>query len=420
MDVARTRTAWYRRVQVRWIALAMLVPAAGIAWYVQTNAPAIAAVGVVIDTVRRGDLEMLVRGTGALVSEQTQLVTALTSARVERVLVQSGQHVRAGDVLLSLTNPDVEIRAMEADRALSQARADAIAQSAAQENLSLTQRAVLAGLATQLRLANLERDVADSLSARAFVSALDATSKRAQADEQAERWSLESRRLRVLEETGTAQARERTNDIERLRAIAEFQHERVRSMQLRARTAGVLQDLSVQPGQWITEGSPIGKLIDPARLKAVLRVPESMARNVRLGQPATIDTRNGIVSGVVARRDAAASSGTVSLDIQFAGALPGGSVADQSVEGAVVLDRVSGVLRVKRPAGPVINGSVSVFRLSRDNNEATRVVVRVGRTTNIDIEIISGLAAGDRVIVSDVSAFDRVSKIRLKEGEPND
>ena len=202
--------------------------------------------------------------------------------------------------------------------------------------------------------------------------------------------------------------------VERLRAIVEFQRKRVESMQVRAGFDGVLQDMDLQPGQWVQAGTLLAKVAQPGRLKAVLRIPETQARDVQLGQPAAIDTRNGIVSGHVIRMDASAQNGTVTVDVALEGKLPSGARPELSVDGTIEIERLKDVMYVGRPAYGQAESTVGLFKLTPDGKEATRVNVKLGRTSVNTIEVVQGLNVGDRAIISDMSAMDSHDRVRLR------
>ena len=198
-----------------------------------------------------------------------------------------------------------------------------------------------------------------------------------------------------------------------MRAIAEFQQDRVRSMMVTAGAGGVVQDLDLQPGQWVISGQTLARVVEPGRLKAVVRIPETQARDVALGQKASVDTRNGIVAGTVVRMDPSAQNGTVAVDIGITDSLPRGARPDLSVEGTIELERLDQVLFVGRPAYGQPDGQVSLFRLLPDGKTAERVTVQLGRSSVNTIEVVRGLQAGDRIIISDMSQWDNVNRVRL-------
>jgi multidrug efflux pump subunit AcrA (membrane-fusion protein) len=204
------------------------------------------------------------------------------------------------------------------------------------------------------------------------------------------------------------------SQVQRLKAIAQFQETRVRSLQVRAGVTGTVTDLTLQAGQWVTEGTILAKVVQPGKLKAVLQIPETMAKDVAIGQPASIDTRNGIIKGHVSRYDANAVNGTVTVDVALDGALPAGARPDLSVDGTIEVDRLENVLYTGRPAYGQPNSTIGMFKVVEGGHYAVRIQVRVGRTSVNSIEIIQGLNQGDRVILSDMSQYDNVDRVKLK------
>lgn len=381
---------------------------------IRPAAPSVDRSSIVVDSVRRGDVTREIRANGTLVPERIQWITAETSARVERVLAQTGQHISANDPILSLSNPDLLIQAMQADQQVRQAEIDLVTLRTNLRSQELGQAASIASMRTQLLFANQELVVAESLAKDRLISVNDENNKRAQRDEMKERLSLEEQKLALMRESSNSQAAMHKDQITQLMALAANQHRRLLSLQVRAPEAGVLQDLSLQLGQWVPEGTTLAKVVQPGQLKAVLRIFESQARDVQLGQRASIDTHNGFIPGHVSRKDPSAQSGTVTIDVALDGPLPLGALPDVAVEGTVQIEKLTGVLYVTRPISTASEGTVGLFRLEPDGGAAVRVPVGLGRSSVSTVEILRGLRSGDRVIVSDVSSYDNVDRIRIK------
>jgi len=202
--------------------------------------------------------------------------------------------------------------------------------------------------------------------------------------------------------------------VDRLRAVTEFQHGRVRSMQVKAGAPGILQELPLEVGQWAQPGATLARVVEPSRLKAVLRIPETQAKDIALGQPAAIDTRNGVVEGRVSRIDPAVQNGTVTVDITLPGELPRGARPDLSVDGTIQVERLDNVVHLGRPAYGQANSTVGLFKLTEDGSSALRVNVRLGRTSVNTVEILGGLQPGDKVIISDMSRWDGFERVRVE------
>lgn len=386
------------------LALARLKPAA----------PSVEQSSLVTDTVRRGDLIREVRGPGTLVPERQRLITAQTSARVERILLQSGQSVTPSIVLLELTNPDLQLQTMQAEQQVRQAQIDLLNLKTNLSSQRLTQEGMVASTRTQYVNFSQEAAAAESLLTRNLISRFEANNKKAQAEELTTRLRVEQQRLALMSDAMASQIAVQAAQVEQLKAIAANQQNRLRSLQVRSPDAGVVQELDLQPGQWVPEGTMLAKVIQPGRLKAVLRIPESQAKDVLVGQRAAIDTRNGIVRGTVSRKDPSAQSGSVTIDVALEGDLPAGAVPDLSVDGVIEIEHLRNVLHTGRPSGSVGTGNARLFRLTPDGHEATRATVVLGRTSVSAVEVVRGLNVGDRVILSDMAQFDAVDRVRIR------
>ena len=413
MDIVRTPPTRTRRNVA--IAGGVLLLGAITAWTLTLDpaAPSIERSAILVDSVRRGDVVREVRGPGTLVPEHIRWITAQTSARVERLNAQSGKQVSAGELLLELSNPDLQIQTMQAEQQVRQAQIELLNLRTNLRSALLTQQGVVASTRTQYVSAMQELAAADSLARQRLVSSFELQNRKAQADEYTTRLRVEQERLALMEQAIDAQVATQGSQVAQLRAIAANQQNRLQSLQVRAPDHGVLQDLSLQLGQWVPEGTTLAKVVQPGDLKAVLRIPESQAKDVAIGQGATIDTRNGLVKGRVTRKDPSAQGGSVTVDVTIDDPLPRGAVPDLSVDGTVVIDRMQNVLYTGRPAFTPGAGSASVFRLSADGREAVRVPVELGKSSVNVIEIIRGLAIGDRIIVSDMSQYANVARVRI-------
>jgi hypothetical protein len=280
----------------------------------------------------------------------------------------------------------------------------------------LTQQGAVATLTTELQQAKHDAEAAEVLLRQELISRFDAAHKQALAAELRTRMALEQERLAMLRAANDSQLVRQAAQVERLRAIAEFQRGRVASLTVVAPATGVVQDLALQPGQWVTEGTMLAKVFQPGRLKAVLRIAEQQARDVAIGQEARIDTRGGIVRGRVNRKDPAAQAGYVAVDVALPEELPRGVVPDLAVDGDIDVERVGVVLQVGRPARLPASGAMSLFRIDRDGRGASRVSVQLGRASLTAVEVRSGLAPGDQVILSSLPEWDGAERLRLKHG----
>jgi len=377
-------------------------------------APTVEVATLLRDSVRRGDINIEVRGPGNLEPEQVRWITAQTSARVERRVLQAGQHVGAGGVILVMSNPDVEIQALEAEKNYSQARADLFKMRTDLNASKLQEEGVVATMHTNYVTATQDASAAESLVTKQLISPFDANTKRAAAQEMETRYRIEKERLALMSATVDSQLAVQTDQVARLKSIAEFQRARSLALNVSSPDAGIVQELTLEPGQWVTEGTTLCKVVQPGKLKAVIRIPETQAKDVAEGQAASIDTRNGIVQGHVSRKDPSAVNGTVTVDVALEGALPPGAVPDLSVDGTIKIAELKNVLYTGRPAYGAGTGRVGLFKVIDKGSAATRVQVELGRSSVTTVEILNGLAVGDIVILSDMSQYDNVDRVRLK------
>ena len=414
VDIPREPVKNRRRLWQGGIAIAVILVITLVLSSLKPAAPSVDRGTLLFDTVRTGEMVRDVRGPGSLVPEHIRFISALASARVERILTQPGQQVQAGAVLLELSNPDVQIQALQAEQQLTAAQAQLVSLRTALENQRLTQEGVVATTRVDYQKARRDALVADTLVAHGLIAANDAALTKDRADELETRYRVEQQRLALMTSTLDSQVAVQASQVERLRAIAAFQRTRVRSLTVRAADAGTVTDLSLQQGQWVTEGTILAKVVQPGRLKAVLQIPETQAKDVAIGQVASIDTRNGIIRGHVSRSDANAQNGSVTVDVALDGSLPPGARPDLSVDGTIILERLPRVLHTGRPAYGQPNSTITMFKVTDGGRYATRVTVQVGSTSVTKIEIRSGLAVGDMVILSDMSQWDNVDRVRLK------
>ena len=414
MDIARTPPTKARRNALIGGGVVALVAITAWTLSLDPASQTIERSAVLIDSVRRGDVVREVRGPGTLVPEHIRWITAQASARVERLASESGRNVGSGELLLELSNPDLQIQTMQAEQQVRQAQIELLNLKTTLRSQLLTQQGVVANTRTQYVSATQEAAAADSLAKRKLMSDFEVQTKRAQRDEYTTRLRVEQERLKLMEEAIDSQIATQASQVEQLKAIAANQQNRLRSLQVRAPEAGVLQDLTLQLGQWVPEGTTLAKVVQPGQLKAVLRIPESQAKDVTIGQKASVDTRNGFVAGHVTRKDPSAQSGSVTVDVALDGTLPNGAVPDLSVDGTIVIEKLSNVLYSGRPAFSAGSGSAALFRLAEDGRTADRVPVQLGRSSVNVIEIIRGLAVGDKIIVSDMSQYANVARVRIK------
>lgn len=378
-------------------------------------APSVNRATVFTDSVERGTMLIQVRGPGTLVPEQIRWISALTAGRIERKLVQPGTIVEPGTILVEMSNPDVQLEALEAERQLAAAQSELANLTGSLETQRLDQQGVIATIAAQFGEGRRAAMAAESLAQRGLISTFELENARERAEELETRVGLEHERLRVIGTSMTSQLATQESQVERMRAIVAFQRARLASMQVRAGTHGVLQDLSLEEGQWVLSGQTLARVVQPERLKAVLRIPEVQARDVTLGQMAFIDTRSDTIPGRVTRIDPASSNGTVAVDVSLdVDTLPRGARPDLSVDGTIEVARLDDALFTGRPAFGQAQSTVQLFKVVEDGSAAVRVTVQLGLASVNAVQILGGLEVGDVVILSDMSQWDNVDRVRLR------
>lgn len=415
MDVVKTPRPRLRRGVFGLIAAAVAVAAVTIALgRLREAAPAVDKATVLIDRVKRGEMVREVAGQGTLVPTEIRWITSDTAARIEAVLVQPGAVVEPDTVLLQLSNPDIKLRALEAERELAQARAQLAELEAGLDAQRLAQESTVATLSGELTDASRRARANAELHRQGAMSELEKEEAQTQAEIVSSRLAFENKRLSAIGRSRKAQLEAQRANIVRLQGLVEFSETQVANLEVKAGSAGVVQELVVEPGQTVQAGAVLAKVVDPTRLKAELRVPETQAKDVAIGLPAVIDMRTGEVTGKVVRIDPAAQGGTVRVDVAFQGKLPGGARPDLSVDGTIEIERLASVLYVARPAFAEASSRVSLFRLEPGTSEAVRVPVEIGKTSVGSVQILSGLREGDSVILSELGDLDSVDRIRLQ------
>jgi multidrug efflux pump subunit AcrA (membrane-fusion protein) len=377
-------------------------------------APGVDGATVYRDSVRRGTMVRQVRGPGTLVPEQIRWVPAVTAGRVERKLLLPGTKVDSHTVLIELSNPEVQLELLEAERQLSQARAELVNLRTTLETQRLNQEGTVATVRAEQLQAKRNAEAGEKLAERGLIAEAELATLRERAEELAIRLDAEQQRLKTYTESAGPQIEVQEGQLRRLQDIVQFQRNRVASMRVQAGTHGVLQDVPVEEGQWVIPGATLARVVQPERLKAVLRIPETQARDVVLGQAVLVDTRTDTILGRVTRIDPSVQNGAVNVDVSLEGDLPPGARPDLSVDGTIEIDRIDDALYVGRPAYGQAYSTVGLFRVTDGGNHAERVTVRLGRSSVNTIEILDGLAQGDIVILSDMSQWDAYDRVRLR------
>jgi HlyD family secretion protein len=377
-------------------------------------APTVDRATLLVDTVKRGAFVRQVRGLGTLVPEDTRWLPARSDGRVERILLRPGAQVDADAVILELSNPQVEQEALNARLALQSAEAALENLRVQLQNELLTQQSQLAGVEADYKQAQMDTEANESLAKEGLVSGILVKQAQLRSSTLKTRLDIERQRLASAGDSITARTRVQQAAVDQARAVAGLQLNRLAALQVRAGFSGVLQQVPVEVGQQVAPGQNLARVADPGHLKAELRIPETQAKDVEVGQLAQIDTRIGIVPGRVSRKDPAATNGTVTIDVTLDADLPRGAVPDLSVDGTIELERLANALQVGRPAFGQEQSTIALFKIVDERGHAERVQVRVGRSSVNTIEIASGLAEGDQVVLSDMSAWDAVDRVRLR------
>jgi HlyD family secretion protein len=377
-------------------------------------APGVERSTVWVDTVKRGPMLRQVRGLGTLTPTDIRWLPAATEGRVERLLIQPGTKVKANDVILEMSNPSITQTALDAEWQMKAAEAEYHNLSVQLQSQVLAQKSEWAKVQSEFSTAKRQADTDAELAKLGVISGNALETSQVKAKELKMRDDIEQQRLTNSGETLKAQLEAQKAKVEQARAMYQLRKEQLEALKVKAGTDGVLQELPLKEGQWVTPGTTLAKVVQPEHLKAELRVPETQAKDIALGLPASIDTRNGIVGGKVSRIDPSVQNGTVTVDVQLEGQLPQGARPDLSVDGTIDLENLKNVMFVGRPAFGQEKSTVEIFKLDPDGKGASRVKVDLGRSSVNSVEIVKGLNEGDQVILSDMSRWDKYDRVRLE------
>ena len=377
-------------------------------------APSVDKATLWIETVKRGEMVRKVSAPGTLQPEHMRIIAALTQGRIEALPIRPPAKVTPTTLIVELSNTDVTLQALQAQQQLTSAMSSLASLKTSLLQARLAQEGAIANANTQYGNAVRNLTVLDSLDKKGLASANELAAARDLARETKTRLDVERQRQEEMKASDVQQIKLLEEQISGLRNIVREQSNRVSSMHVLAGEDGVLQTLPLELGQWVNPGMELARVSQPGKLKAVLRVPESQAKDVANGQLTTIDTRNGVVKGHVMRIEPAAQAGTVTVEVAIDDPLPQGARAELSVDGEIEIDRLKDVMYVGRPAYGQAESTVGIFKLDPDGAEATRVNVALGRASVNTIEVKSGLNVGDKVIISDMSQWDNVPRVRLK------
>jgi len=418
MDIARPEfKRQKRRRQIIWLAIGVVcltVVTIGVS-RLKPAAPEVERSTIWTDTVKRGSMLRQVRGLGSLIPSQefTRQIPAETEATVVRIRMLPGSQVKADTILIEMSNPQVEQGAVDAELQLKAAEAEYQSLRVKLQSDLMTQKAGAATVTADYSQAKLQSDTDKALYDLGVISGLAYKNSKSKADELTTRNNIEDQRLDINQKAIQSQLAEQQAKVDEVRALAELKQKQLNALKVRAGIEGVLVDLPLQVGQHVLPGAMLAKVVQPDHLIAELKVAETQARDVQIGQPAAVDTHNGTVAGTVMRVDPAVQNGTVTVDVKLSGELPKGARPDLSVDGTIDLERLDNVLYVGRPAFGQESSTISLFKVDPDNKGAVRVPVKVGRASVNSIQVIEGLHEGDTVILSDMSRNDNTDRIRL-------
>ena len=420
MDIIRDTRPQKRKKKLVWSVVAVGVVALTIFLprLLPSAVPSVEGATVWRDTVQQGTMIRQVRGPGTLVPEQMRWITAVTAGRIEQILSLPGTWVTEGDVIMRISNPDVNMELLNAQERLSTAQATLAQLRTNLETSELTQRATVTNTRTQFLEAERQYqtnqrlfDENPDLVARAELE----RTKEAMEDLRT-RLQIEEERLEVLERSALTQVQAQEEQITRLQDLVQFSRDRLASMDVRVSVGGVLAplDIPLQEGQWVQSGQQLSRVVVPGRLKAEIRIPQTQAQEIVVGQEALIDTRTDTIVGRVTRIDPAVRNGTVTIDVTLPEDLPPSARTDLSVDGNVIIEQLDDVIYVGRPTFGQANQRISLFKLTPDGQFADRVTVQLGASSVNDIEIKDGLSPGDVVILSPMDQWDGFDRVKIK------
>ena len=414
MDIVRSKP----KSRVRYLIIAGAVVVIGALTVsvsrLESRPPSVEKSTLWIDSVKRGTMLRQVRAPGTLLPEHVRIISAVTAGRVETLPIKAGVTVTPESEITLLSNPDVQLAALDAERNLSLAQGTLLTLKQSLETSKLAEASAVTQAGMNANEAERQVAVFESLDKKGLAGTNELAKARDASTAAKETLQIEKDRLKVLSESIDQQVALAADQVERLKAINKFRQDLVQSMHVTAGEPGVLQEMPLLLGQWVTPGTILARVAQPGKLKAVLQVPETQAKDIVVGQVVSVDTRNGVVPGRVQRIDPAVNAGTVSIDVSLEGPLPPGARADLSVDGTIEIERLDNVLYVGRPAFGQPDGTISLFAIGPDGHTAVRKTVKLGKSSVTTIEVLQGLAVGDRVIISDMSAWDNVNKVRVE------
>jgi HlyD family secretion protein len=420
MDIARPEFKERKRKrQIAVVAVVVVVVAVltVVVYRLRPAAPTVERGTVWTDTVKRGSMLRQVRGIGSLVPSQESVlqIPAQTEATIVRIRMLPGSLVKADTILMDMSNPQVEQAAVDAHLQWKAAEAEYQSQRMKLESDFMNQKAGAATVTADYTQAQLQSQTDKALYDLGVISGLAYKASKGKADELTVRNNLADQSLSSTQKAIDAQLAEQQAKVDQMRVLAELKEKQLDALKVRAGIEGVLVELPLHVGEHVAPGTMLAKVVQPNHLMAELKIAETQARDVQIGEPASVDTHNGVISGTVMRVDPAVQNGTVTVDVKLTGELPKGARPDLSVDGTIDLERLENVLYVGRPAFGQENSTISLFKLEADGHDAVRVPVKVGRASVNSIQVLDGLHEGDTVVLSDMSRWDNTDRIRLED-----
>jgi HlyD family secretion protein len=417
MDIARPSNAKQKRIRQGLYAgvglLAVVLVSVGLS-RLKPAAPTVERAVVWPDTVKRGPMVRQVRGLGTLTPEDIQWIPATTQARVDKIVLRPGTAVKANSVILELSNPQLEQELIESQLKLQAADAGLANLRVQLQNDLLATKAAAASIEGDYSKAKMQAQMNEALAKDQLVSELVLKQSQVDADQLGVRSQIAKDQLATRVDSTREQVAVQQSAVDQARALLQLKRQQKDELKVRAGIDGMLQLVPVEVGQQVAPGTNLARVANPAHLKAEIKIAETQAKDIQLGQPASIDTRNGIVEGKVARIDPSVINGTRTVDVSLPDDLPKGAVPDLSVDGTIELERLNDVLYMGRPAFGQEQSVVGLFKMSPDGSTAERTQVKLGVSSVNTVEVLSGLKVGDQVILSDMSAYDAFDRIRLK------
>jgi HlyD family secretion protein len=418
MDIARPSNVKQKRIKRAIYGGVALLVVGGVTFglsQLQPAAPTVEAATLWPDTVKRGPMVRQVRGLGTLVPEDIRWIPATTQGRVERIILRPGTTVKESDIILELTNPQLDQEMQDAQLKLLSAEASLANLRVQVQNDLLSQRASAANIAADFNKAKMQAEMNEALAKDQLVADLVVRQSRVDAEQLAIRNEIALEQLASRAEASRAQLAVQQSSVDQARAVLQLKRQQQDELRVRAGLSGMLQLVPVEVGQQVAPGTNLARVANPGRLKAEIKIAETQAKDIQIGQKAEVDTRNGVIAGRVARIDPSVQNGTRTVDVSLEGELPRGAVPDLSVDGTIELERLNDVMFMGRPAFGQEQSVVSIFKVEdNDSASARRVQVKLGRSSVNTVEVVEGLKVGDRVILSDMSAWDAFDRVSLR------